>query len=142
MSRKRIDLGARLRKSRALSVCLGERSLYIKPYDRKPGRPTVQEGLCLRAFKDPILKYDPSCYDDDGVKDFQDSFLIDAADNYLKAVGLVQGWFQVTERANLLGTHVSILVRQFDVLVHRASLLEMTVGCVHRFEDRREACNA
>ena len=57
---------------------------------------------------------------------------------YLAAVGLEQGWFNVVERANLLpGSHVTIRVRDFDILVHRASLLDRCVGRMDSFADRR-----
>lgn len=142
MSRKRIDIGARLRRSRAVSVCLGRRYWYMTPLDRNPGRPTVRESLILAEFKRPVLDFDPELYDDQDQDDYKDGLLIDAADKYLAAVGLEQGWFHIVERAELLGTHVTIRVRDFDILVHRASLLDFCVGHLHRFDDRREACNA
>lgn len=142
MSRKRIDIGARLRRSRAVSVCLGRRYWYLTPMDRNPGRPTVRESIILSEFKRPVLDFDPEVYDDESVDAYKEGLLIDAADKYLAAVGLEQGWFNVVERAELLGTHVTIRVRDFDILVHRASLLDRCVGHLHRFDDRREACNA
>lgn len=137
MSRKRIDIGARLRRSRAVSVCLGRRFLFLTPLDRNPGRPTVRESIVLGSYKKPVLEFDPELYDDDGLDSFKDGLLIDAADKYLAAVGLEQGWFQVVERANLLGTHVTIRVRDFDILVHRASVLDCCVGHLESFADRR-----
>lgn len=142
MSRKRIDLGARLRRSRAVSVCLGRRFWYMSPLDRNPGRPTVRESIILSEFKKPILDFDPELYDDQDTDAFKEGLLIDAADKYLATVGLEQGWFNVVERAELLGTHVTIRVRDFDILVHRASLLDRCIGGLHRFDDRREACHA
>lgn len=140
MSRKRLDLGARLRRSRAVSVCLGRRFWYLTPLDRKPGRPTVRESIVLASFKKPIFEFDPSIYDDQDTDSFKDGLLVDLADKYLAAVGLEQGWFHLVERAQLLGTHVTVRVRDFDILVHRASLLERCVGGLRRFEDRRRVC--
>lgn len=141
MSLKRIDLGARLGRSRAVSVCLGRRFWYMKPLDRHPGRPTVQESILLASFKQPVLEFDPELPDECDTDAFKDGLLVEYADKYLAAVGLEQGWFHVVECAELLGIHVTIRVRDFDILVHRASLLDRCVGHLHRFDDRREVCN-
>lgn len=137
MSRKHLDLSARLRRSRAVSVFLGRRFWYMTPLDRHPGRPTVRESIILSEFKRPILDFDPELYDDQDTDSVKEGLLIEAADKYLAAVGLEQGWFHVVERGNLSGNHVTIRVRDFDILVHRASLLDRCVGRMDSFADRR-----
>lgn len=135
MSRNK-HLGARLLRSRALSVALGKRYWYLWPYDRNPGRPTIRESMLLASFRDPVVEYDPDCYDDQAIIDYIKPLLLDAADSYFKSAGLEQGWFRLTERCKLLGTHVTVRRREFDVLVHRASLFRREVGTLHVVQDR------
>lgn len=142
MLRRSINLGARLRRSRALSVCLGRRSWFLKPLDRAPGRPTVQESIILGSFQNPVVEFDPALFDDESFFDSYRNLLLDACDGYLHACGLDQGWFEVTERANLLGTHVSIRVRTFDVLVQRANLLSRQLGNIAFVRNRKRFCES
>lgn len=138
MSRRCRGLGARLLRGRALSVALGRRYWYLRPYDRAPGRPTVRESIALASFRKPVVEFDPGCYDDQSIAEQYKGLLVDAADSYLAAVGLEQGWFCVTERCQLLGTHITIRRCEFDVLVHRASLLSREVGNLHVVQDRTQ----
>lgn len=137
MSRKRPNITARLLRSRAVSVCLGRRSWYLKPLDRSPGRPSLRESLILSGFRKPVWSFDPALYEDQGNDEMACAALIDSCDSYLHAVGLDRGWFEVVERAQLLGSHVSIRVRTFDVFVQRASLLEKQLGDIRFVKDRK-----
>lgn len=140
MSRRCLNLGARLRRSRALSVCLGRRSWFVTPLDRKPGRPTLRESIILEQFRKPVVEFDPDLYEDQSMIDQASNLLLVACDAYLHASRLDQGWFEVTERANFLGSHVSIRVRTFDVLVQRANLLSRQLGNIAFVRNRKRFC--
>lgn len=135
MCRKsRPDLSARLRRSRALAVCLGDRRVYVRPLDLSVGRPPQS---VLEFLKSWPLVYDPELYDDQVTDDLLDSILLDRCVALLDRVHRDFGWFEVTERARLLGTSAYIRVRQFDVLYCAPSVLEKQVGRLVARADRR-----
>lgn len=131
-----VNLGARLRRSRALAICLGDRRVYVRPLDLSVGRPPQAVSDFLNRWP---LEYDPLSYDDQGVEELLDSIILDNCCNLLCKVGRDFGWFEVTERARLLGTSAYVRVRQFDVLCCASSVLENQVGRIVARADRRSS---
>lgn len=122
MCRRKVrDLGARLMRTRALSVCLGERSYIVRPLDRPVGRPSRG---CAAFFKKPYrLSHE---FEDEATDSLLEadplSVIVPDCMLYLECAGNTSGWFRVEERADILGTRVPLHVKDFDVFVTRGSL--------------------
>lgn len=125
-------LGARLRRSRALSVALGRRSFFVHPCDLQRGRPTVEQKAFLdkwsRGYK-TTGEYDDD-WDDCQIEAGNElSVILPDIVDYLVKIGSCSGWFEITERAQLLGSPVSVRVRDYDVLVTAGSIFGPPNSC-------------
>lgn len=128
----RPNLSKGLRRCRAIALCLGERSYFVRPCDLSRGRPRSEVKAFLdkwrkpyrstgeydRAWHDAMLQTDPLC------------IIVSDCVDYLNKTGSCRGWFEIDERAQILGSPVTLRVRSYDFLVTAGSIFGPPNSCI------------